>query len=83
MRPRTPFESSASAADEECCRTRELIRESIRVSKSTSLIAGSVKSRTSNVVGRIDGKYRWKKIRLRTPKTEKLSQKEDRNFNIA
>lgn len=39
----------------------------MRVSRSTSLMAGRVKSRTSKVVGRMEGKYRWKKIRFRMP----------------
>ena len=39
----------------------------MRVSRSTSLMAGRVKSRTSKVMGRIEGKYRWKKMVLRIP----------------
>ena len=72
MRPRTPpppptLPSGAPAAEERCWRTRVLTRESIRVSRSASLIAGRVKSRTSKVTGRMEGKYRWKKMRFRTP----------------
>lgn len=46
---------------------RALTRDSISVSRSASLMAGRVRSRTSKVTGRMDGKYRWKKMRFRTP----------------
>lgn len=47
---------------------RVVTRESMRVSRSTSLMTGRVRSRTSTLVGRIEGKYRWKKIVWRIPR---------------
>jgi hypothetical protein len=68
MRPRTPFPALYEFEDvERCWRTSALTRESIRVSSSTSFTVGKVRSRTSTVPGRMDGKYRWKKMRFKTP----------------
>lgn len=68
MRPRTPFPALYEFEDvERCWRTRALTRESIRVSSSTSFTVGKVRSRMSTVPGRMEGKYRWKKMRFKTP----------------
>lgn len=53
---------------ERCWRMSVVTRESIRVSRSTSLITGRVRSRMSTLVGRIEGKYLWKKIVWRIPR---------------
>ena len=48
-------------------RTSADVRWSIMVSSSASATYGSVKSRTSRVCGRMDGKKRWKKMVWRIP----------------
>lgn len=71
IRPRTP-PLGELGDDDRCCRTRALTRESMRVSSSTSSIAGKVKSRTSSAVGRTQGKNRWKKMVCKMPGTVSL-----------
>lgn len=56
------------ADEERCWRMSVVTRESMRVSRSTSLMTGRVRSRISTFAGRIEGKYRWKKIVWRMPK---------------
>lgn len=50
-------------------RMSAVVRWSIRVSSSTSATCGRVRSRTSRVWGRMEGKNRWKKMVWRIPKT--------------
>ena len=49
------------------CRSNSAVFCSIKVSSSASSTTGKLRSRTSRVVGRMEGKKRWKNMVCRTP----------------
>lgn len=58
--PRTELECRFEVVS--ICRISAVVRWSINVSSSTSSTTGRVTSRRSRDLGRIEGKYRWKKM---------------------